>query len=154
MPERSTLLTRINRTSEGNCDGSDGIDLLYERGGETRESLAERAYKFMLWMAARPESTLAVACHSGLLLALFNAVLDTDDAATKSWFETGEMRTLNIAVVGHPVPHAPLPIVSRSSVGAGVGAPVTAADRAVFPSKFLCVGATAAAGFAMFRWRR
>ena len=128
------------------CEGGEG-DLLYERGGETRESLAERAYKLMMWMAARPETTMAVACHSGFLLALFNAVLETDDGKAKSWFETGEMRTLDIAIVGNPVPHAPLPIISSSSGGGdtiGGGGQAVATELApAFPSVVACVLAAA-----------
>ena len=37
---------------------------------------------------------MAVAAHSAILLALFNAVFECDDDATRQWFGTGEMRTV------------------------------------------------------------
>ena len=48
------------------------VDLVYQRGGETFESFVERGYNFMLWLAAREESTIVVACHSGFLLNVAN----------------------------------------------------------------------------------
>ena len=50
---------------------------------------------------------MAVACHSGFLLNIFNSALEFDAASVDtmgSWFETGEMRTLAFAVVGNPHP--------------------------------------------------
>ena len=50
---------------------------------------------------------MAVACHSGFLLNIFNSALEFDAASVDTmgrWFETGEMRTLSFAVVGNPHP--------------------------------------------------
>jgi len=65
----------------------------------TRESLlevAERGCNLMEWLRNRPESTLAVFCHSTFLCGLFNAVLDISNETDRSWFETGEMRTMMV----------------------------------------------------------
>lgn len=85
------------------CDGSEA-DIYYTQGGEYEESLIERCYRFMLWVAARPEQHIVVACHSGFLLAVFNGVLEIEDPAMSSWFDTGEMRTLQLDVLGNPHP--------------------------------------------------
>ena len=66
---------------------------------ETPEHLARRGLRFASWLRARPETHVAVASHSAFLLALFNAVLQTekDDEAVRAWFGTGEMRTVLLA---------------------------------------------------------
>ena len=70
----------------------------YWGDGVTREpwsTLAERAADFAIWLLEeRKESHVAVAAHSAFLLAMFNAVLDSEDEAMRSWFGTGEMRTV------------------------------------------------------------
>lgn len=69
----------------------------YWGDGRTRESvpdLAARAGQFVSWLMARPERRVAVACHSAILLAIFNAVLECEVEATSVWFGTGELRTV------------------------------------------------------------
>tara|TARA_B110001452_G_scaffold188028_1_gene158370 strand:+ start:197 stop:1339 length:1143 start_codon:yes stop_codon:yes gene_type:complete len=72
---------------------------------EPWDSVVARAAGFVEWLRARPETHIAVASHSAWLLAMFNAVLTTDDgdrvfispaaaAPASSWFGTGEMRTV------------------------------------------------------------
>ena len=39
-------------------------------------------------------TSVQVASHSAFLLAIFNAVFLTDDAAACTWFGTGEMRSV------------------------------------------------------------
>jgi len=70
--------------------------------GLTREewsALGQRAGKFVSWLLARPETHVAVAAHSAFLLATFNAVFICDDEETRSWFGTGEMRSVLIKPV-------------------------------------------------------
>lgn len=69
----------------------------YWGDGVTREpwkDLGVRAGEFAAWLFERPESRVAVAAHSAILLALFNAVFECDDENTSTWFGTGEMRTV------------------------------------------------------------
>lgn len=64
---------------------------------ETRESLqsiATRAGAFLEWLRNRTETRIAVAAHSGFLLALFNAVLNTTEDEASTWFATGECRAV------------------------------------------------------------
>ena len=37
---------------------------------------------------------VAIAAHSAILLAVFNAALEVDEESTRSWFGTGEMRSV------------------------------------------------------------
>jgi len=65
--------------------------------GWTREPWKElglRAGRFADVLFAREETHLAVAAHSAFLLAIFNAVFACDEEATRTWFGTGEMRTV------------------------------------------------------------
>ncbi|CAE7610321.1 PGM [Symbiodinium natans] len=73
----------------------------YWGDGWTREdlpTLAARAAGFIDWLLARPERHVAVAAHSALLLAVFNAACECECADTRSHFETGEMRTVLLSV--------------------------------------------------------
>ena len=73
----------------------------------------------MLWIAAREESTVVVACHSGFLLNVFNSALEFDASQIDTmgkWFETGEMRTVSIAVMGNPHPWAPQPVTPAPQI--------------------------------------
>ena len=72
-----------------NCrDRSIGYVVIHERAG---------AYRFMLWVGAREEKNIVVACHSGFLLNVFNSVIEfssqgaaaTEADQMQSWFETG-----------------------------------------------------------------
>ena len=53
-----------------------------------------RAAKFADFLLQRGETHIAVASHSAFLLSIFNAVFVCDDEATRTWFGTGEMRTV------------------------------------------------------------
>jgi len=71
--------------------------------GRTRESLLDlshRSAKFVEWLGRRPEKRIAVAAHSAILLAIFNAVLTTDTDEARKWFGTGEMRTVLLTFEG------------------------------------------------------
>jgi broad specificity phosphatase PhoE len=59
---------------------------------ETKPEIADRAYKFLEWLSARPEKHIGVASHSAWLLTLFNANLRCDESL-RGWFQTGEMRS-------------------------------------------------------------
>lgn len=63
---------------------------------ETMNSMADRAYDFMVWVRSRPEKEIAVASHSAFLFVLVNSVIDTGSLAegVSAWFMTGEMRSL------------------------------------------------------------
>ena len=48
----------------------------------------------MLWLCARDETRIVVACHSGFLLNVFNSAIEfpsqgVADSREQSWFETG-----------------------------------------------------------------
>lgn len=67
--------------------------------GTIRESwtdLAIRAASFVNYLYARDEHEIVVTSHSSFLLALFNAVLDTDTPETSKWFATGELRCVQL----------------------------------------------------------
>ena len=60
----------------------------------------------MLWLGAREETRIVVACHSGFLLNVFNSAIEfpsqgVADSREQSWFETG---------IGHsfqpPIPYS------------------------------------------------
>ena len=66
---------------------------------ERRESpadVARRAAEFAGWLGRRPERVIAVAAHSGFLLALCNAAFETDDEEITAWFGTGECRAVSL----------------------------------------------------------
>jgi broad specificity phosphatase PhoE len=64
---------------------------------ETKLQVAHRVYRFLEWLADRPEQHVAVVGHSGWLLTLFNAiVVDDCDPKLKEWFQTGEMRSTKL----------------------------------------------------------
>jgi hypothetical protein len=56
----------------------------------------------MLWLGAREEINIVVACHSGFLLNVFNSAIefpsqaaaDSKDDQMQSWFETGIVQML------------------------------------------------------------
>ncbi|KAK7254044.1 histidine phosphatase superfamily protein [Aureococcus anophagefferens] len=60
---------------------------------EGKRAICKRARAQAAWLGQRPETRVAVAAHSGFLLALFNAVLDLPDDA-RGWFGTGECRAV------------------------------------------------------------
>mmetsp|Transcript_33840 Transcript_33840/g.40545 ORF Transcript_33840/g.40545 Transcript_33840/m.40545 type:complete len:266 (-) Transcript_33840:152-949(-) len=71
-------------------------DTLFDHGRrETKDEVGERIYNFMTWLSNREEKTLAVVSHSCWLLTVFNGVVECDDSL-KSWFGTGEMRSVKL----------------------------------------------------------
>jgi hypothetical protein len=62
---------------------------------ESKVEIGTRVYTFLEWLELRDEKHIGVASHSGWLLALFNGVLECDDKL-KSWFSTGEMRSVKL----------------------------------------------------------
>lgn len=64
---------------------------------ESKTNVAMRIYKFMEWLADRPESVLGVSTHSAWLLTVFHAVCDSQDESLKAWWQTGEMRSVKLA---------------------------------------------------------
>eukprot|EP00037_Helgoeca_nana_P001663 m.28453 g.28453 ORF g.28453 m.28453 type:complete len:296 (+) comp12019_c0_seq3:38-925(+) len=67
---------------------------------ETWDELAARAADFTLWLRDRKEQHIVVAGHSALLAAVFNGVMtystDADSKNLRAWFQTGEMRTVEV----------------------------------------------------------
>lgn len=64
---------------------------------ESSQEVSDRAYSFMEWLRTRPEEEVVVATHSGWLLTLFNTVLTCDCEDLKTWFATGEMRSVLVS---------------------------------------------------------
>lgn len=74
----------------------DETDVIFsDHRRETKLQVGERIYKFMDWLASRPDEHIAVASHSGWLLTVFNGVCKCD-ADLKRWFHTGEMRSVKL----------------------------------------------------------
>lgn len=65
---------------------------------ESKMEVAERVYKFMEWLADRPEKCVGVASHSGWLLTVFNGICECDESL-KGWFHTGEMRSVKLEFI-------------------------------------------------------
>ena len=74
-------------------------DDLWDAYGDRRETLLEksaRAYDFLQFVMERPESEIAICSHSAYLFTLLNAVMDIEDEDLRSWFLTGEVRSLRV----------------------------------------------------------
>ena len=67
---------------------------------ETPAEMAQRAYDFLLWLRARPETEIVVSSHSAWLFSAFNAVMRCDPPELAEWFHTGEMRSVRISFEG------------------------------------------------------
>mmetsp|Transcript_24616 Transcript_24616/g.59881 ORF Transcript_24616/g.59881 Transcript_24616/m.59881 type:complete len:267 (-) Transcript_24616:259-1059(-) len=61
---------------------------------ETRASMAQRAYNSLQWVAGRPEKSIAVVCHSGILGSIMNSVMECEESKLGEVFKTGEMRSM------------------------------------------------------------
>jgi len=71
-----------------------------EDARESKLEVGERIYQFLQWLAQRPERHVAVNSHSGWLLCLFNGVVDDEcDPKLKEWFQTGEMRSVQLEFI-------------------------------------------------------
>jgi broad specificity phosphatase PhoE len=66
---------------------------------ETKLEVGLRIYKFFEWLSERPESHVAVASHSGWLFTMFNACCECNDQNLKSWFQTGEMKSVKLVFI-------------------------------------------------------
>ena len=75
-------------------------DELWDAYGDRRETLLEksdRIYDFLTsFVMQRPESEIAIISHSAYLFTLLNAVMDIEDKDLRSWFLTGEVRSLKV----------------------------------------------------------
>ena len=77
-------------------------DALHGNERELLTSIADRAFKFIMWLRRRPESNIAVVCHSQFLVMLFNSVLQTSNPKLKSWFSVGEARSVDLLFFAAP----------------------------------------------------
>lgn len=71
---------------------------------ETKLEVGSRIYKFFEWLSGRPESNVAVVSHSGWLFTMLNACCECDDESLKSWFQTGEMRSVRLVFFKNEAP--------------------------------------------------
>lgn len=73
---------------------------------EAPSAVCERAHGLLLWLRARPEREVAIVSHSAFLFTMLNAVLEADGIPAgeglRSWFATGEMRTICISFADGP----------------------------------------------------
>lgn len=69
----------------------------------------------MLWLGARDEKNIIVACHSGFLLNVFNSAIEfpgseaasnSQTARMQSWFETGTASFMSLLFVTKFEPHS------------------------------------------------
>jgi broad specificity phosphatase PhoE len=66
---------------------------------EARSSVAARCEQSLRWIAERNETHVALASHSSYMLTMFNVILDCSAApSARRWFETGELRVLDLAI--------------------------------------------------------
>jgi len=73
-------------------------DTLWTPERESKQHMAERGIRFLKRIAQHPDTRLALVTHSSFLLTLFNAVFDTTTAPElRTWFETGEMRSVLVS---------------------------------------------------------
>lgn len=63
---------------------------------ENKMEIGERIYAFFEFLHARKEKHVGVASHSGWLMTVFNGVCECDDPSLKEWFQTGEMRSVQV----------------------------------------------------------
>ena len=74
---------------------SDKDDLFSNDTRESKPEIGARIYRFLEWLEGRSETHIGVTSHSGWLFTLFNGVLECDEKL-KSWFHTGEMRSVKL----------------------------------------------------------
>ena len=72
---------------------SEEVDALWARG-ESPEEAAERCYRLLVSLCHSGHAEVAVGSHSHILFMMMNAVVHTGDEDLRSWFATGEMRTV------------------------------------------------------------
>jgi broad specificity phosphatase PhoE len=69
---------------------------------ETKLQVGERGYRFLEWLARRPEKHVGIASHSAWLLTVLNGVCECageDADKLKLWFQTGEMRSVKLEFI-------------------------------------------------------
>jgi len=71
-------------------------DPLWTEVRETKAEIGERIYGFLEWLRERKEENVAVATHSGWLMTLFNGAVVCEEEQLKTWFGTGEMRSVTL----------------------------------------------------------
>jgi broad specificity phosphatase PhoE len=72
---------------------------------ESKLEVAKRGYQFLEWLfttRSPDENCVAVNSHSSWLLTLLNAVVETESDHLRAWFQTGEMRSVQIEMVPNP----------------------------------------------------
>jgi broad specificity phosphatase PhoE len=87
--------------SELEKQGVPEIDDFNPTEREDSKAVCARAHDLLLWLRARSEREVALVTHSAFLFTMLNAVVESDAAAAgegiRAWFETGELRTIDIA---------------------------------------------------------
>ncbi len=63
---------------------------------ESRIEIGSRIYQFLEWLSERDETQIGVASHSGWLLTFFNGAVESKSESLKSWFHTGELRSVKL----------------------------------------------------------
>lgn len=75
----------------------DDEDLIFNKDRrETKMEIGERIYKFFEFLYERDEDHIGVASHSGWLMTVFNGNCKCTDDRLKEWFQTGEMRSVQL----------------------------------------------------------
>eukprot|EP00961_Rhodomonas_salina_P097715 1314425-Rhodomonas_salina.1 len=77
-------------------------DTLWTDELETEESTAERGYRFLCWLARRPEMDVAVVAHGGLFHYMLNSLrprVVASDAASRRFVNT-ELRSMSMVWIG------------------------------------------------------
>lgn len=76
---------------------SDDEDLIFnEYRRETKMEIGERIYNFFEFLYERDEEHVGIASHSGWLMTLFNGLCECSEDNLKEWFQTGEMRSVQL----------------------------------------------------------
>ena len=80
---------------------SDIDPLFHPERRETKFEVAQRIYEFMEFLSQLDDTNnIAVVSHSGWLHILFNAIVQKDcHPKLKEWFQTGEMRSVEIEFI-------------------------------------------------------
>lgn len=78
---------------------SEDDPIFHETTRETKRQVGDRIYEFLEWLSQRPEKRFGISSHSGWLLTLFNGVCETEDDSLKTWWQTGEMRSVKLQFV-------------------------------------------------------